>query len=298
MMNVTFKERDVKVCAVITYFNPDEGFPDRVTMILSEVQPVIIVNDSGSLESKEKLSRWFDLLYPRILLLHHKRNKGVAAALNTGLGYAAAMGFDYAVLFDDDSIIVPGMIGTLLTDYHTHAQDTPAILGVSFVNSWKGLKQRGVKEIKKAKYLITAGSLIPLKVYRLLGPFREELFIDYVDIEYCLRARTRGIRILQSTKIGMVQPIGQRQGTFFGEIRSIHSPTRTYYLFRNSFALVREYFRDFPGFLIWVGWQQLKTLAKIMIFMRRKRLYLKAILRGLADAWACRFGRMPDDIVL
>src|SRR3989339_1958761 len=91
------------VCAVVTTFTPDEGFPDRIARIQAQVQGVVIVNDGATVVSEARLTRWFSGMNPRIVLLHHATNRGVAAALNTGMEWAGSMGFTYAVLFDDDS---------------------------------------------------------------------------------------------------------------------------------------------------------------------------------------------------
>ena len=284
------------VCAVVTTFSPDEGFPDRIAKIQAQVQCVVIVDDGAYAVSKERLTRWFVGMHPGIELLHHATNRGVAAALNTGLERAGAMGFTYAVLFDDDSTIAPGMVGRLVAAFDNDPNQMPAIVGISYSCAGEGSQDRASGQFKEVPTVITAGSMIPLKIFQLVGPFREELFIDYVDIEYCLRARLLGVQIRQCLEVGMVQPIGQSQKTAWGELRSVHSPARTYYYFRNSLAIVREYAWRFPGFAIWAGWQQFKTLVKIIFFMRPKRSYLRAMLHGWADGWACRFGRIPDDI--
>jgi rhamnosyltransferase len=292
-------QRQPKVCAVVTTFRLDEGFPDRIARIQAQVESVVIVDDGASIESKARLKRWFDGMHPGIVLLHHVSNRGVAAALNTGLEWAGARGFTYAALFDDDGLIAPGMVGRLVAAFDNDLNQMRAIVGISYSAPSKEGSQEGASEqLKKVSTVITAGSMIPLKIFQHVGPFREELFIDYVDHEYCLRARLRGVWIRQCAEVGMVQPIGQRQKTAWGELRSVHSPARTYYFFRNSLAIAREYFWRFPGFTIWIGWQQFKTLVKIIFFMQPKRLYWSAMIRGWADGWAGRFGRISDDIIV
>lgn len=97
-MTKTFNNQSQpKVCAVVTTFSPDEGFPDRIARIQAQVQVVVIVDDGASAVSRERLMRWFVGVHPEIVLLHHATNRGVAAALNTGLEWAGAMGFTYAV---------------------------------------------------------------------------------------------------------------------------------------------------------------------------------------------------------
>jgi rhamnosyltransferase len=283
-------------CAVVTAFSPDDGFPDRIARIHAQVQCVIIVDDGASDVTGVRLTRWFEGL-PGIVLLHHASNRGVAAALNSGLELAGTMGFTNALLLDDDSVVASGMVAGLIAALEGDPNQLPAIVGTGYNSPGNVSDAVTSDRLKVVPSIITAGSLIPLKVFVYVGPFREELFIDYVDHEYCLRARTKGVRILQCEEVGMEQPIGQAQKNAWGELRSVHSQARTYYFFRNSFVVAREYIWKFPEFSIWVCWQQFKTLVKILFFMRPKRQYWRAMLRGLSDGWACRLGRISDGVL-
>jgi len=44
-------------------------------------------------------------------------------------------------------------------------------------------------------FLLSSGSLVPLDVIDKVGGMEEELFIDQVDTEWCLRARSMGYRV-------------------------------------------------------------------------------------------------------
>jgi rhamnosyltransferase len=46
------------------------------------------------------------------------------------------------------------------------------------------------------QYVITSGSFIPISIFNDVGFMREELFIDFVDIDWCLRARAKGYEIV------------------------------------------------------------------------------------------------------
>jgi len=56
--------------------------------------------------------------------------------------------------------------------------------------------------------VITSGSLLPLATYADIGPFREEFFIDFVDTDYCFRARKEVDKLAASiVKIAEGDPI-------------------------------------------------------------------------------------------
>ena len=45
-------------------------------------------------------------------------------------------------------------------------------------------------------YVITSGSIITIAAYKEIGPFNNEMFIDFIDIEWCLRARKKNLKLL------------------------------------------------------------------------------------------------------
>lgn len=294
-MNTSNNKDMSSVCTVVTAFDPDSDFPERIALVKQQVHSVIIVNDAATTEIESRLTRWF-AGEAGVILLNHATNRGVAAALNTGLNLALTLGFRHALLLDEDSVVSPGLVADLVASLDTVPDGESAMAGIRYLTPGKPIPSHDSSEIVEAASIITAGSLLPLSVYLRVGPFREELFIDYVDHEYCLRARTSGVRVLQCETVGMIQPVGHTLKTACGELRSVHSPFRTYYFFRNSLVVAREYFWRFPGFSVWTLWQQGKTLVKIALFLRPKRQYLRAVLRGWSDGWACRLGRIDDGI--
>jgi rhamnosyltransferase len=79
--------------------------------------------------------------------------------------------------------------------------------------------------------VITSGTLLPLAAHSAIGPFREEFFIDYVDEEYCLRARAKGYRVIRSRKQIMQHTIGAptvHKTLWIRKWTSNHTPDRRY----------------------------------------------------------------------
>ncbi len=56
--------------------------------------------------------------------------------------------------------------------------------------------------------MITSGSFVQLDILREIGGFKDELFIDSVDDEYCMRARDHGFAIIEATAFGTEHKIG------------------------------------------------------------------------------------------
>ena len=73
-----------------------------------------------------------------------------------------------------------------------------------------------------------------------VGPMREDLFIDYVDVEWGLRARSRGYQCFGVCGAHMAHSLGELPIRWLGRAYPHHSPLRHYYLFRNAVLLYRE----------------------------------------------------------
>lgn len=89
-------------------------------------------------------------------------------------------------------------------------------------------------------FVIASGSLIPISTLKDVGLMEEGLFIDLVDIEWGLRARSYGYQSYQSFTHIMTHTLGSGRISVFGKIVSLHSPIRNYYSVRNSVFMVRR----------------------------------------------------------
>lgn len=77
--------------------------------------------------------------------------------------------------------------------------------------------------------------MIPIEVIDKVGGMNDDMFIDGVDFEWCLRARNYGYKILQCTSAKLIHELGNGNSD---KVLS-HSPNREYYIVRNSFKMSR-----------------------------------------------------------
>jgi rhamnosyltransferase len=132
-----------------------------------------------------------------------------------------------------------------------------------------------------------------LQVYLDAGQFRDELFIDFVDNEYCLRLRRRGFSVLRADQAVLYHSVGdtRRYGPF---IATNHSPLRRYYKTRNRFLVNRLYRRDFPGHCLFDRVRLTKEIFSILIFEGGKLAKLCMMWRGYLDYRRGRFGKYKE----
>jgi rhamnosyltransferase len=289
--------RPDQTAAVIVTLDPDEGLPQRMAGLIKEVAAVIIVDNGSGSEAVGRLKEWAARTGIEILL--NRENLGIAAALNRGIGRAEELGFGGVVLFDQDSEPEPGLLTSLTAIFEAFpGSERLALTGSNYFRLDPGHPEYRFPTAGHAPWIerrsvITSGTLIPLERYREIGPFREELFIDHVDDEYCFRARRLGFRVVMSRVPLMRHAIGDRgEHSWFGHTveTSNHSPARRYYMGRNAVLVARQYLFTEPGWAVMRLWKLLKTVLLIVLFERHKGAKVRHLLRGVRHGLLGRSG--------
>jgi rhamnosyltransferase len=138
-------------------------------------------------------------------------------------------------------------------------------------------------------FVISSGSLVPIEVLEHVGGMEEALFIDQVDTEWCLRARSMGYRVFGVCAAVLEHRLGEGVRWFWlGRWRRVfrQKPFRYYYIFRNTLVLFRRgYFEPkfVPFHLAWLA----VMLVVFGVFGGRSgglRMMLKGLLHGLQGA--------------
>ena len=266
------------VCAVVVTYHPDPELPARLGAALRQVGAAVIV-DNGSRGDELTMLRELSA-DPRITLTLNSANLGIARALNIGIQRAAALGFAWVLLLDQDTSVDEDMVQWLIGVYAAFPdKNRLAVIGSGFrdVNlTPRGAADearggpRGDAAWEDAECVITSGSLLPLSTHAVIGPFREEFFIDHVDIEYCFRARAKGFRVIKTRRPLMSHAIGattEHSWLWMNKWTTNHSPDRRYYFARNDTVLLREY--GHYRFGMWA----LKSLSRRMRMCKRIALY-------------------------
>jgi rhamnosyltransferase len=269
-----------EVCAIAVTYHPDREFLARINRVLPQVGALVIV-DNGSAADEVKMLREITA-NPMISLVLNPDNFGIARALNIGIERALALEFKWTLLLDQDSVPDDDMVLTLLAVHAAFPdRDRLAVVGSGFrdVDSNEPRPISVGDSWVEVECVITSGSLIPLAVHAAVGAFREEFFIDYVDIEYCYRARARGFRVIKTRAALMSHSIGaitRHNVLGFKKWTYNHSPDRRYYIARNDTVLLREYGQYAMG--LWA----LKSLSRCIRLCKRIALYEQMKSRKMA----------------
>jgi rhamnosyltransferase len=295
--------------AVIVTFNPDpERLKQVVAAVARQVGEIIVVANGSGITPATLLAG----ISPNpVGVIGLDDNYGIAAAHNIGLARARERGCTHALLLDQDAVAAPGMVAGLLAELRAREArgERVAAIGPQIHDprraapaSFFRLTRWGIRRIASADageasahtdFLISAGMLLPLAALEAIGPMKEALFIDYVDLEWSLRARNLGYRLYGHCGVAIDHRLGEEPLRIFGRAMTAHSPLRHYYLMRNALALWRLPYTPWA----WKRVDAFHLLRKFVVFSTlapHRFTHCRMMLRGLCDGLAGRYGRQDQ----
>ena len=285
--------------AVVVTYHPDSDFPTRLAVVAAEV-PLVVVVDNGSGPAAVAMLRKAAAGLPAVRLVENRENIGLAAALNAGCRAAAAAGCRWALTLDQDTAVWPGILPTLFGVLATHPNPRRVAVVGSTPRDRAGdpvYFYRGYGAYIPVGYALTSGSLTSLAAFAAVGGFRDDLFIDSIDHEYCYRVRAAGYHVVRAVRPVMTHvcgdPLKIRLGSSGRALAySQYSPVRRYYITRNWLAVMAVYGLRFPGQLAVEGVAIAVSTGLAVLVEADKWKKVKAIALGALDAARGRMGRI------
>src|SRR5690606_16480623 len=294
------------VSAVLVTYHPDVSLLRSVlAAVQSQVGHVVLV-DNGTRD------RQFDACLEDAVaggceVVRSDTNLGLAAGFNTGIARARSHGSAFVLLLDQDSVASPDMVRTLLDNHEALSRRVRVgAVGAQFIDPRNGSVapfvrigfpfnrklQGGHGQQVECDFLISSGSLLPLRVIDDVGAMDASLFIDNIDLDWSFRARAAGYALYGICDARMRHSIGDellqawwtRKGIF------IHSPTRLYYLMRNRLLLYRRSHTP----MLWVAQDVPRFFGKLLrraVLVAPRRANARAMLRGAWDGLRGRSGQ-------
>ena len=290
-----------RVGAVLITYNPPGDLPARLQRLAqAELESLVVVDNASAQPPLAGPAR----------LLRNADNVGIARASNQGLQALRESGCTHALLLDQDSDIDADCIARL----RAAAMQAPAdALGVvpglrhplpemhcrwpqavgDARRAWRFrfIHARELRALTPVHVAISSGMLLRLDRMQALGDFDASLFIDLVDTDLCLRARTQGWQLYAVPGAWMPHAIGapaRRGPRGLPMYPTHHGAARHYTLARNRIRLYRRHAARHP---FWAAYETLggvKLAAKVLLFEPGRLRKLAAMLAG---SWAGLRGR-------
>jgi GT2 family glycosyltransferase len=296
------------VASVTTAYNSAGALARHIDALLAQKRPLqeIIVVDNASRDGTSALLAG---RYPQVTVLRMPENLGTGGALAAGLRYAGSeRKHDWIWMFDQDSVPAPGaldlmlqesrqlneneigMLAALPVDKNTETSSTPWLWRNKFVKPAAELLKQ---PIFFADLVITSGSMVRREVVEKIGFPRSDFFIDFVDYEYCLRARSHGYKIAVITRAYLYHEVGKSHKVrfFLGRrhLWSEHSPFREYYYSRNLAYSVWWLYPSLAakGFFVL---HLMRRAIGVLLFGPERLVSLRRMLQGFVDGCRASLG--------
>jgi len=206
-----------KVCVVILNWNGGDLTLHCLEDLRKSDWPGLqcVIVDNGSTDgSTEAIAKAF----PDAGIVQNSTNLGWAAGTNQGIAWGLARGADYLLVLNNDTWADPAMISNLVgaaSGLHDRAAIIPKIfLGSDLsrlwfargrVNLWTGLFSNPAynsvddgrfDSSPEAEYASGCCILIPKEIIRRVGGFDASFFAYVEDVEWSIRCRRAGFRIV------------------------------------------------------------------------------------------------------
>ncbi len=257
----------VAVGAVVTAFHPD-GILDQLIEELARQAPYIVVVDNTPVGEHAVKNQYSTR---HVEYIRTGKNLGLAAALNRGVWHLRNLCLTHVSFWDQDSIPPSGYICEALIRSRSFAEWPNVIVCGDHVGSSDLVTHGASRSEQKVIRLITSGMLVPMPVLQSVGPFREDFFVDAVDIDFSLRARALGVSLYTIHDLPIRHRFGDpsrsRKSFPFRSRTSGHPIWRQYWIMRNQTILLDEY-------------RNLDTEAVRVIKKSQRRWFLRHLMAG------------------
>ncbi len=297
----------MRCVAIIVTFRPDDGLAERLAQVAPQVDRLIVVDNSDTPDGQAiaaAAAARVDAVFESM-----GGNQGLARAQRRGIELALAPEFsvsgqsvDALLLLDQDSRPAADMVARLAGEL---AADPARAMVAPSLDMGLDMGPDGGGVGGAARYLsttgrwmtvdagsppmpvvfaIASGTLIAVDWLRRIGLPRADFFIDYIDVDYCLRARALGGQIWLVPGARLAHRLGQpTEHRLFGRTvkANNHPPFRRYWQFRNRALCWRLHGRRERRWLTFDLIAALGELGRIILFEAEKPAKLRAALSGL-----------------
>ncbi len=258
------------IIGIIVSYQPNiEDLVRNINDVLEQVDSLLLIENGSSDHIQTQITS--HLNDKKIKIFLEDKNLGLAKAQNIGILKGLELGGDYFLFLDDDSRLTKGSVGELKQEFEVNPKLGIAACNIIHENSSKEqkywiktkwfYKRMGftslIRKLENVNTVISSGSLVSREVIEKCGLMREDYFIDYIDIEYCLRVRANSFTISVIRSAELRHKLGNTKSIQVGKLAfhpTNHNPERRYYMIRNRIWTWKLYALPFPGwFLIDLG---------------------------------------------
>lgn len=275
----------MKLAGVVVWYYPKDEDIKNIETYIDELDKLYIV-DNSEVDHKDKVKKQKKIEY-----ITTYENMGMATALNIAAKKAIDEGYRFLLTMDQDSSFKSQDLAKL-----KKIAVSEDLSRVGIISPWHHTKLKLDKPKVKIDYpldVMTSGNILNLEIYQKIGGFKDFLFIDGVDIEYCLNLKKNGYKVMRVNEIELTHDLGDIfYRNFFGKefMCDNHNYLRIYYMTRN-YRYIRDNYCDIAPEFCNVLVKIKGLIFKIVFYENDKFRKLKSIFLGIKDYRRGRYGK-------
>ncbi len=314
-MRLEPSSQPVVAIVILNWNNPDDTLA-CLRSVEALAYPVarlgVIVVDNGS--DDDSVAR-IGAAYPGVILIETGANLGYAGGNNVGIRHALAAGADTICILNNDIVVEPDFLAPLLAALGSApdvgvatplvaaqpAQSRVWALGARVEWRTGDIRRQYAGEPvaiwrQQTPFTVEIASgaalLIRRKIFEQVGLMDEAFFLYYEEVDWSLRVRQAGFRIVAVP----ASLVGHKVSATLGAA----SPVIDYYMARNHLRLISRRWHGWRRRYLWchsVG-RQLLTIAAFTVKPQggARTPHRNARLLALRDALAGHWGEMGNDV--
>lgn len=265
------------IAAIVTFYNPTNEDISNINYYIDEVD-ILYVMDNSDTNNLKRLPRSKKIRY-----IFNGDNLGIARPLNMAADMARKAKYKWLLTLDQDTIIKSSVVKSMKEKIgEIDCND------IAIVTPWHKTKLKTDKPNTDIDYpldVMTSGNLLNLDIHKKIGGFKDWLFIDGVDIEYCLNLHKKGYKVMRLDYLEIDHNLGDifyRKFLWKDLLVTNHSAMRRYYQCRNYLYIRDMYIDSSPEFCkILVKFKTI--ILAIILYENNKIAKLRAFKLGRRD---------------
>jgi rhamnosyltransferase len=248
---------------VITYYPILDDLIINIKQFIDFVDRLIIWENTP-IQDRGKYQILIPEYHNKIVFLSTNRNEGIAYALNRSIEWSIENKFTHILTMDQDSLWDNFDFFKFKIQKYNNEPGIGIFAPVIYEQN-----KSSFPELRYVKDVITSGAVYKLKMFEEIGLFREDFFIDAVDLEYCYWANRNGYKTAVLGDSYLKQKYGNvSEHKFLDKTYYIlnYSAFRLFHIVRNHIFLWKE-FPELSRF-------QKKRIIKVYILNRLKEILM------------------------
>lgn len=266
----------IKIGVGIVTYNPNiERLRMNIESIYKQCKNLVIVdNNSNNINELTELIKGYN-----ITLIKNIKNLGIATALNQIMATLQSHQIEWVLTLDQDSVAEEDMLLKYLDVIDT------TNVGI-ICPTIRDRNTKSESQIRESTSLInrciTSGALTKISVWEEAGKYDGQMFIDWVDFDFCIRVEKIGYKIIRVNNAVLMHEIGKitySQFLIFKIEVQNHSAFRKFYMAQNIVYISRKYHNNRVSFMTIL--RLLKMIVLVTFYEENKKSKLMNIFKGI-----------------